>query len=304
MKIARLQNGGFGIVEGNRLIDVSSLTEALERSDSCDRIADVIAGFDRFKTDLSLHKDSLPAVGLDSAALDPPVTRPGKVVAMGSNYLEGTRGPPLPIWAFVKSPQSITGPGGTIRLPRVEAKVFHHETELVVVVGKQGKDITPHDAPAHVFGYMVGIDVSGRRDVLPQTLFNKSHDTFSPIGPVIATADEIPDPHNLRVRLWVDGALRQDFNTSDMGHNVWESIAYVSSVTTLNPGDLIFTGTNHQGIGPLQDGEIVEAEIERIGRLSLRVSDPLKRSWPKGIDGEIGQRVLRMLKEGKAVGSA
>ncbi|WOF42432.1 fumarylacetoacetate hydrolase family protein [Sphingopyxis indica] len=275
----------------------------MERTDHCDRMVDIIVGFDRFRSEFDRARASLPSLPLSEAALDSPVMRPGKVVAMGSNYLEGTDGPPLPIWAFVKSPQSITGPGGTIRLPPVAAKVFHHETELVAVIGKTGKDIKAQDARSHVFGYMVGIDVSGRRDVLPQSLFNKSHDTFSPIGPVIATADEIPDPHRLGVRLWVDGELRQDFSTSDMGHNVWESISYVSSVTTLNPGDLIFTGTNHQGLGPLQDGEMVEAEIEGIGRLALRVSDPLKRSWPKGVDTEIGQRVLRMLREGKAVGS-
>lgn len=303
MKIVRLANGGFGVVEGDQLRDVSSLVEGLDRMDACDRIVDIIASFDRFKSEVENGKGSLPLSELASASLDAPVKRPGKVVAMGSNYLEGTAGPPLPIWAFIKSPQSIIGSGGTIHLPPVEAKVFHHETELVVVIGKQGKNIKLQDAPAHVFGYTVGIDVSGRRELLPQSLFNKSHDTFSPIGPVIATTDEITDPHRLGVRLWVDGQLRQDFNTSDMGHNVWESIVYVSSVTTLNPGDLIFTGTNHQGVGPLQDGELVEAEIEGIGRLSLHVSDPLKRSWPKGIDPEMGQRVLRMLKEGKAVGS-
>lgn len=304
MKIARLRSGGFGIVEGDRLLDVSGVAGGLDRTESCDRIGDIIAGFERFQAEVERARASLPALDLAEAELDAPVPRPGKVVAMGSNYLEGTTGPPLPIWAFVKSPQSITGPGGIIRLPKVDAKVFHHETELVVVIGKGGKDIRPEDAPAHVFGYTVGIDVSGRRDVLPQTLFNKSHDTFSPIGPVIVTADEIADPHRLRVRLWVDRELRQDFNTSDMGHDIWASIAYVSSVTTLNPGDLIFTGTNHQGLGPLQDGELVEAEIEGIGLLSLRVADPLKRRWPKGVDREIGQRVLGLLKEGKAVGSA
>lgn len=304
MKIARFKSGGFGIVDGNRLLDASAAVGALDRTGAGDPIIDIIAGFDRFRSEVARAGASLPAMELSDALLDAPVLNPGKIVAMGSNYLEGTSGPPLPIWAFIKSPQSITGTGGIIRLPKVDAKVFHHETELVVVIGREGKDISAADAPAHVFGYMVGLDISGRREVLPQSLFNKSHDTFSPIGPMIVTADEVPDPHNLGVKLWVDGELRQDFNTSDMGHDIWASIAYVSSVTTLKPGDLLFTGTNHQGIGPLQDGERVEAEIEGLGRLSLGVSDPLKRSWPKGIDREIGERVLRQLKEGKAIGSA
>lgn len=303
MKIARLSNGGFGVVEGARLVDVSPLVDRMDRTDHCDRVVDIILHFEHFKSEYEKARPSLQSFNLAEVGLDPPIKQPSKVVAMGSNYLEGTKGPPLPIWAFMKSPDSIIGPGSTIRLPQVEARVFHHETELVVIIGKKGKDIKVQEAASHVFGYMVGIDVSGRHDVLPQSLFNKSHDTFSPIGPFITTADDLTDPHTLDVQMWVDGELRQDFNTSDMGHNVWKSIAYVSSVTTLNPGDLIFTGTNHQGIGPLQDGEHVEAEIEGLGRLSLRVSDPLKRRWPKGIDKEIGQRVIRLLREGKAIGS-
>src|SRR3546814_1168106 len=138
---------------------------------------------------------------------------------------------------------------------------------MLAIIGKNGKNISREAAPSYVCGYTAGIDVSGRFDHLPHSLFNKSHDGFAPIGPWIVTADEIPDPHALRVQLWVDRQPRQDFNTSDMGHRIWDSIAYLSGVTALNPGALIFTGTTHQGRGPLQDGDAGRLEIETGGTL-------------------------------------
>ena len=112
------------------------------------------------------------------------------------------------------------------------------------------------------------------------------------------TADEISDPHRLHVRMWVDGQPRHDYPMSDIAHSVEESLAWMSSMVTLKPGDLFFLGTNHQGIGPLQDGEHAAIEIEGIGRLEFDVSDPLKRRWPKAID-EVSAKDLR---EGTGVG--
>ena len=119
----------------------------------------------------------------------------------------------------------------------------------------------------------------------------KACDGFKPIGPCVVTADEIEDPHTLQVQLWVDGVLRQDYNTSDMGHLIPECIAWFSSIMTLFPGDLLFMGTNHQQVGPLQDGETVELSIQEIGSFSFGVSDPLKRVWPKGVDLDVGEMV-------------
>ena len=101
--------------------------------------------------------------------------------------------------------------------------------------------------------------------------FGKSFDTFAPIGPCIATWDEVPDPHQLQVRMWVDGQLRHDYPMSDIAHSIEESLAWMSSMVTLKPGDLFFLGTNHQGIGPLQDGEHAVIDIDRIGRLEFNV---------------------------------
>jgi 2-keto-4-pentenoate hydratase/2-oxohepta-3-ene-1,7-dioic acid hydratase in catechol pathway len=111
------------------------------------------------------------------------------------------------------------------------------------------------------------------------------------MGPWIVTRDEIADPQDVRVRLWVDDELRQDYSTQDMDHPVSELVAWASRVATLDPGDLISCGTNHQGLGPLQDGDRVAMEIEAVGRLEFTVEDPFGRSWPKGIDTAIAERV-------------
>jgi Fumarylacetoacetate (FAA) hydrolase family len=111
----------------------------------------------------------------------------------------------------------------------------------------------------------------------------RSFDTFAPVGPCIATLDEIADPNDVHVQLWVDGQLRHNYNTDDMEHLVPELVEFASRIMTLNSGDIIACGTNHEGLGPLQDGEVVDFEIHGIGRMQLRVRDPLERRWDKGI---------------------
>lgn len=295
MKIALFNEGRVGVVNGNDIVEISDLGHG--------SVLDVLVAFETLRPQIERALASGDRMPLESVRLLAPIPRPGKILAMGSNYLEGTEGPPLPIWAFFKSPDSIIGPEETIVLPNVSARIFHHEAELVAIIGKKGKNISPEEAPSHVCGYTAGIDVSGRFEHLPTSILNKSHDGFAPIGPWVVTADDISDPHDLHVRLRVDGQPRQDFSTSDMGHRIWDSIAYLSAVTPLNPGDLIFTGTNHQGLGALQNGDKVELEIEEIGTLRVHVADPLNRTWPKGIDREIGQRVIEMIRTGTPPGS-
>jgi 2-keto-4-pentenoate hydratase/2-oxohepta-3-ene-1,7-dioic acid hydratase in catechol pathway len=107
----------------------------------------------------------------------------------------------------------------------------------------------------------------------------KSRDTFAPMGPYIVTADEIRDPHQLQVRLWVNGVLKQNFNTSDMAHKIPRCIEWVSSIHSLEPGDVLATGTNHRGLSSFQDGDVVELESDGLGRLRFHVRDELKRTW-------------------------
>jgi 2-keto-4-pentenoate hydratase/2-oxohepta-3-ene-1,7-dioic acid hydratase in catechol pathway len=109
----------------------------------------------------------------------------------------------------------------------------------------------------------------------------KSRDTFAPMGPYIVTADEIRDPHNLQIRLWVNGQLKQNFNTSDMAHKIPRCIEWISSIHTLEPGDVLATGTNHGGLSAFQDGDRIELETEGLGRLHIKVRDDLKRTWAR-----------------------
>jgi 2-keto-4-pentenoate hydratase/2-oxohepta-3-ene-1,7-dioic acid hydratase in catechol pathway len=230
-------------------------------------------------------------VPLSHVQLQAPVPRPGKIVCMGGNFGEfvGRKGV---MWGFLKSPQAVLGPGGTVVLPPEDANIFHHEAELVAVIGRTASRISKDGALRHIFGYTGGCDVSGRFPPESRQQFGKSFDTFAPLGPCIVTADEIPDPHQLQVRMTVDGQPRHDYPMSDIAHSIEESLAWMSSMVTLQPGDLFFLGTNHQGIGPLQDGEHAVIDIDRIGRLEFNVRDPLQRRWPKEID-EVSARDVR-----------
>jgi 2-keto-4-pentenoate hydratase/2-oxohepta-3-ene-1,7-dioic acid hydratase in catechol pathway len=162
-----------------------------------------------------------------------------------------------------------------------------HEAELALVIKGPAKKVSRAEWKSAVFGYTCLIDVSargeGRRTWKAGSWLGKSFDTFAPIGPCIATADEIPDPNDVVVRFWNDGQLRHNYNTDDMEHRVPELVEFASTVMTLNTGDLIACGTNHEGLGALQDGETVEIEIEPIGRMALKVADPLQRKWERGI---------------------
>jgi 2-keto-4-pentenoate hydratase/2-oxohepta-3-ene-1,7-dioic acid hydratase in catechol pathway len=135
----------------------------------------------------------------------------------------------------------------------------------------------------HVFGYMNFIDGSARG--LPpagNTFYQmKSRATFGPMGPFIVTADEIKDPHNLQVRLWNNGTLMQNYNTSDMAHKIPRCIEWVSSIHPLEPGDVLALGTNHRGLNPFQDGDLIEIETEPLGRLHFNIRDDLKRTWAR-----------------------
>jgi 2-keto-4-pentenoate hydratase/2-oxohepta-3-ene-1,7-dioic acid hydratase in catechol pathway len=112
----------------------------------------------------------------------------------------------------------------------------------------------------------------------------KSWDTFGPVGPCIVTADEIDDPQALNVRLWVNGTLRQNFSTSDMAYDIARCIEWASGITALEPGDILATGTNHQGLGAMQDGDLIEMHIDGLDKLTISVRDDLKREWSRDID--------------------
>lgn len=248
----------------------------------------IIDGFDRLRPALERLAAEGAAHPVERVRLSPPLPRPGKILCCIANYWEHAQRAARPLNMFLKNPEAVVGPGDTIRLPEfTEPWIFMHEAELALVIKGPAKQVAAADWRSAVFGYTCLIDVSargeGRRTWKAGSWLGKSFDTFAPIGPCIATADEIPDPNNLVVRFWNDGQLRHNYNTDDMEHRVPELIAFASTVMTLNTGDLIACGTNHEGLGALQDGETVAIEIERIGRMSLNVVDPLRRSWERGV---------------------
>jgi 2-keto-4-pentenoate hydratase/2-oxohepta-3-ene-1,7-dioic acid hydratase in catechol pathway len=154
---------------------------------------------------------------------------------------------------------------------------------MAVVIGKRAEGVSQAQALDHVFGYINFIDGSARG--LPpagNTFFQmKSRDTFAPIGPYLVTRDEIADPQKLDIRLCVNGELKQSFNTDDMAHSVARCIEWVSAIQTLEPGDILATGTNHRGLSAFMDGDVVELETQGLGRLRFTVRDDLKRTWSR-----------------------
>jgi 2-keto-4-pentenoate hydratase/2-oxohepta-3-ene-1,7-dioic acid hydratase in catechol pathway len=219
----------------------------------------------------------VPAAG---AKLQPPIPDPNKIVCLGLNYRDhaaetGAKIPSEPI-LFSKFSTALIGPDEAIVLPPVSKKV-DFEAELVVVVGKKGRNLTAAAAVEHIAGYAVGHDVSARDWQLEkdgkQWLAGKTFDTFAPLGPWLVTADEIPDPHNLAIKLRLNGETMQDGNTRHMIFGVGVALAYISQVVTLLPGDLVFTGTP-PGVGVarkppvwLAGGDVVEVEIDGLGVL-------------------------------------
>lgn len=212
--------------------------------------------------------------------LPPPIAAPEKVICIGLNYRDhaietGAEIPSLPV-VFSKFNTALVGHGDAIRLPKISEKV-DYEAEFVVVIGREAKDVAKSDALDYVFGYTCGHDVSSRdwQQGRPggQWLLGKSFDTFAPIGPCIATKDEIPDPGNVRVRMHLNDETLQDSTTAQLIFDIPTLIEHLSKFMTLKPGDLIFTGTP-PGVGAakspprfLRDGDTCVVEVDGIGQL-------------------------------------
>jgi 2-keto-4-pentenoate hydratase/2-oxohepta-3-ene-1,7-dioic acid hydratase in catechol pathway len=248
----------------------------------------LIDRFDTLRPVLERRARDGEAQPLTAVRLRAPLPRPGKILACIANYWEHGALEARPLNMFLKNSDAVIGPGDTIVLPEhTEPWIFMHEAELALVIKGPAKMVKAANWRSAVFGYTGMIDVSargeGRRTWKTGSWLGKSFDTFAPIGPCIATLDEIPDPNNVHVQFWVDGQLRHNYNTDDMEHLVPELVEFATAIMTLNSGDLIACGTNHEGLGPLQNGEVVDFEIHGIGRMRLDVRDPLKRSWEKGI---------------------
>ena len=281
MKLARFEAGSdpkLGLVDGEEVVDLAdggigypTMLALIEDVDGWRARVDAAAGGRRH--------------ALRQVRLLAPIERPGKYLAIGMNYAKhleeadklGVKRSAHQTW-FNKQVSCISGPFDAIE-PGVTEKL-DYEVELGAVIGRRAKGVAEADAPAQVFGYFVANDVSARdwQFHTPTFTMGKSFDTHGPIGPWIVTTDEVPDPHALRLRAWVNGELRQDNNTGQMIHDLWKQIVYLSTAFTLEPGDLIATGTPEGvGIGMepqrfLQPGDLVRCEVDGIGAIENRVA--------------------------------
>ncbi len=282
MKLARFEAGSgprLGLVDSEEVVDLAdggivypTMLALIEDADGWRARVEAAAGGRRH--------------ALTQVRLLAPIERPGKYLAIGMNYAKhleeadklGVKRSAHQTW-FNKQVSCISGPFDAIE-PGITEKL-DYEVELGAVIGRRAKGVAEADAPAHVFGYFVANDVSARdwQFHTPTFTMGKSFDTHGPIGPWIVTADEVPDPHALRLRAWVNGELRQDNNTGQMIHDLWKQIAYLSTAFTLEPGDLIATGTPEGvGIGMepqrfLQPGDVVRCEVDGIGAIENRVAE-------------------------------
>ncbi|HSQ02546.1 MAG TPA: fumarylacetoacetate hydrolase family protein [Burkholderiales bacterium] len=295
MKILFFDDFKLGVLKGDTVVDVSSVVRDIPHTGPHDLINGLIERFAGYRSKLEQAVARASGVPVSKVRIRPPLPKPYNIDCMAVNYMEdGTRSEPAPINAFHKSPSAVIGDGDTMVLPDVPATIFEGEAEIALVIGKRASHVRAADAMDYIFGYLNFIDGSARG--LPpagNTFFQmKSRDTFAPMGPYLVTADEIPDPQRLAIRLWVNGTLKQSFNTSDMAHKIPRCIEWITSIHTLEPGDVLATGTNHRGLSSFQDGDRIELETEGLGRLHINVRDELKRTWARETRLERQQKKL------------
>ena len=301
MKLVFYDDFKLGAISGNNVVDLSGAVSGIAHSSPQDLLNRIIEDFSTHRPALDRVISQGSGTPLDQVSLRSPLPKPNNIVAMAVNYMEdGTRDAPAPINAFHKSANAVIGPGDTMVLPDVPASIFEGEAEMALVIGKRASNVSAEHAFDYIFGYVNFIDGSARG--LPpagNTFYQmKSRETFAPMGPWLVTADEIADPQNLQVRLWVNEELKQNFNTNDMAHQIPRVIEWVSSIHPLEPGDVVATGTNHRGLSSFMDGDLVDLECEGLGTLRFTVRDDLKRTWlretrldrqEKGLDGTTPQ---------------
>lgn len=284
MKLAMFREGGgdrIGVVDNDTIIDVTAGLPALSKE-----LIDWLPGLATTRQALALLvRESSVRFPLSAVRLLPPVRRPSKFLAIGGNFeshileiahLNITVGEHQN-W-FNKQVSCITGPFDELSIP-AGVKTLDYEIELAVIIGQRCRHVSAHDASAYIAGYTVCNDASIRewQRRSPTMTLAKSSDSLGPIGPWLVTSDEVEDPHALRMRTWVNGELRQDGSTAEMRFNIFEQIEELSAAMTLEPGDVLTTGTP-AGVGAarqppifLAPGDVVRMKIDGIGEIENRV---------------------------------
>lgn len=278
MKLCTFQTQGsapaVGLVVGESVICIADHLSPAPRN-----MIDLITAWADWREPLQqLAASGATGIALDQLTLLAPVPRPGKILGIGLNYADHVEesGMDLPadqLW-FAKMNTSANGPFAPVDLPKV-SETLDYEAEMVFIVGKQCRHLTPETAKEAIFGYCVGNDVSVRDWQLRTSQFTlgKSFDTHAPFGPWIVTADDVTDPHQLGIKCFVNDEKRQDSNTNQLIFDCFQQIVHLSKVMTLEPGDVIFTGTPG-GIGGgfkparwLRKGDRVRVEIDGLGAI-------------------------------------
>lgn len=287
MKFATIKPDGLAIVQNDTLIPISGV---LPKGST---MLDLIAQYDQIKGALADLAAKGSGVKLDAKLLKPPVERPSKIYAAAGNYKRGTggldaargRGSASTISPeelleniFLKPPSAIAGPEDNIIIPKNAESIFP-ELELCVVIGKKVRHLSKAQAMDAVFGYTIMQDVTARgfgtsKNMSGTRSVRKGFETFAPIGPWITTKDEIVDPHNLWMKLWINGELKQSAKTDAMINDITTQISFLSQVTTLYPGDLLTTGNpdSPEFQEKLKPGDVLKSEIEGIGAMTQGVA--------------------------------
>lgn len=297
MKVMFFDDYRLGMLkDGARVID---LTRAVPNADALPRTAlggqvileTVMERFDDFRPQFEQIAATEQGMPYAEVTVRPPVPRPPNTLCAWGNFQDTNNPrPKRPIYYmdfFHKSATSVATSGYTVELPNwEEATSFNPEPELAYVIGKRARKLSEGQGLDHVFGYLNFADISCHGVPNRWTNFmHKSLESFAPMGPVIVTKDEIPDPQKLRMRLYVNGELKQDYTTDAMVQTIEEQVVWLSQLITLQPGDVVSCGTHHVGLPPINDGDVVELEGEGLERLrfSIQSEGPRKTQyWTPG----------------------
>jgi 2-keto-4-pentenoate hydratase/2-oxohepta-3-ene-1,7-dioic acid hydratase in catechol pathway len=272
VRLVRFNEGRIGVLAGDSVHDVTAAIGLDPAAWPPVGMLQLIRNFASLKGKLE-QATGQKGVPLASVRLLAPIVWPHNLFAYPVNYIAhqtemaSTHRADLNGY-FLKATSSISGPQDPIVLPDLPSREIHHECELALIIGTGGRHIPVEKALDHVFGYSCLMDITVRGK--EERVMRKSYDTFTPIGPALVTADEVGDPSNLDMKLWVNDALRQHASTRDLLVDIPNMVALASSVSTLEPGDVIATGTP-EGVGPIRGGDTVTIEIERVGRMAVAV---------------------------------
>ncbi|WP_318503159.1 fumarylacetoacetate hydrolase family protein [Bacillus sp. T3] len=276
MKIAIFNDNLLGVVKGEAVVDISNVV-GWKPENTPESFLNLVENFDQLKGKIELELDACQAFAIGEVQFKSQVPTTGKIWAAPVNYrnhqIEMNKlfnNAPRTIeelGLFLKSPESLSGPSDPVLLPFKDRRT-DHEAELGYVVGKKAKNVQASEVKNYIFGYFALIDISVRGN--EERTWRKSFDTFTPIGPWIVTADEIENPNDLAMKLWVNDELRQDGSTKHLIYDCFKCFELANHNMTLNPGDIIATGTP-EGVGPIEAGDRIRIEIEKVGEFTVDV---------------------------------